>query len=778
MDHGAMDSSSDHSSRASPVTGSPKHPHSPSTQQSQQQQQQLHGNQHQPPPSHQQSHGRDQIRDHQQQQPQHRGVPTPGSPTRGSPPQGLPLSPPPLSAGGGPGAPPGMVPRMPGLPPPGLGLLGQLGGMLSGHHGSPLELMAAHHAVLPPRSYNSPPPISTSDPTANECKLVDYRGQKVAAFIIAGDTMLCLPQAFELFLKHLVGGLHTVYTKLKRLDIVPLVCNVEQVRILRGLGAIQPGVNRCKLLSCKDFDILYRDCTTASSRPGRPPKRASVGLSLAASHLAAAAGHHPQHSLKKHRMDNGDYYENGHLDVPRMEKSPLLANGYNHPPTHLSHMQFMQLGGHPGAGHTAILSPASLPHHLQAQAQARAEQGLKVNPNMTNMEALARSGTVWENCRAAYEDIVKHLERLREERGDAERALALDHKPRDLSSHNGSSNGHSPVLNLSKTAGSGSVGEQSGSEAGASHRSQDDEEEDDNLSEDLEDDNEKDEDLSDVPENLPLPAPGSESPPQALNYSQIASAAVAVSQSAQDPSVSSTETLLRNIQGLLKVAADNARQQERQINYEKAELKMDVLREREVKDSLERQLQDEQKVRVVYQKRLKKERRARKRLQEQLDLEIKRRTQLEEALKATGASSEQVRAITENVTAEARTSSEPPEASPVHSQSQQQSSQQQPPQQPLQQQQAAAQQYREAQVPRPSQQPSTPEKPAWGYGLDLIGSQASAFWQNYQESLVQELELERKSRQHQAAERDQVKSPLQESRTGYYKNSVLFTSAT
>nr|XP_050862457.1 dachshund homolog 2 isoform X7 [Vespula vulgaris] len=752
MDHGAMDSSSEHSSRASPVTGSPKHPHSPSAQQSQQQQQ-LHGSQHQS--SLQQSHPRDQLREHQQQQQQHRGVPTPGSPTRGSPPQGLPLSPPPLSAGGGPGAPPGMVPRMPGLPPPGLGLLGQLGGMLSGHHGSPLELMAAHHAVLPPRSYNSPPPISTSDPTANECKLVDYRGQKVAAFIIAGDTMLCLPQAFELFLKHLVGGLHTVYTKLKRLDIVPLVCNVEQVRILRGLGAIQPGVNRCKLLSCKDFDILYRDCTTAryriglNSRPGRPPKRASVGLSLAASHLAAAAGHHPQHSLKKHRMDNGDYYENGHLDVPRMEKSPLLANGYNHPPTHLSHMQFMQLGGHPGAGHTAILSPASLPHHLQAQAQARAEQGLKVNPNMTNIEALARSGTVWENCRAAYEDIVKHLERLREERGDAERALALDHKPRDLSSHNGSSNGHSPVLNLSKTAGSGSVGEHSGSEAGASHRSQDDEEEDDNLSEDLEDENEKDEDLSDVPENLPLPAPGSESP-QALNYSQIASAAVAVSQGAQDPSVSSTETLLRNIQGLLKVAADNARQQERQINYEK----------------------------VVYQKRLKKERRARKRLQEQLDLEIKRRTQLEEALKATGASSEQVRAITENVTTEARTSTEPPEASPVHSQSQQQPSQQQSQQQPLQQQQTAAQQYREAQVPRPSQQPSTPEKPAWGYGLDLIGSQASAFWQNYQESLVQELELERKSRQHQVAERDQVKSPLQESRTGYYKNSVLFTSAT
>lgn len=35
--------------------------------------------------------------------------------------------------------------------------------------------------------------------------------------------------------------------------------------------------------------------------------------------------------------------------------------------------------------------------------------------------------------------LMVHLSRfrLREERGDAERAMALDHKPRDLSSHNG-----------------------------------------------------------------------------------------------------------------------------------------------------------------------------------------------------------------------------------------------------------------------------------------------------------------------------------------------------
>ena len=119
------------------------------------------------------------------------------------------------------------------------------------------------YASLSRPNSKSPPPVSLNDPIANECKIIDYRGTKIAAFVINGVTMLCLPQAFELFLKHLVGGLHTVYTKLKRLDIVPVVCNVEQVRILRGLGAIQPGVNRCKLLSCDHFDQLYKDCTTA-----------------------------------------------------------------------------------------------------------------------------------------------------------------------------------------------------------------------------------------------------------------------------------------------------------------------------------------------------------------------------------------------------------------------------------------------------------------------------------------------------------------------------------
>ena len=70
--------------------------------------------------------------------------------------------------------------------------------------------------------------------------------------------------------------------------------------------------------------------------------------------------------------------------------------------------------------------------------------------------------------------------------------------------------------------------------------------------------------------DLPLPAaPVNDCQQAAINYSTLASAVASANGPGQDPSISSTETLLRNIQGLLKVAADNARQQERQINYEK-----------------------------------------------------------------------------------------------------------------------------------------------------------------------------------------------------------------
>jgi len=123
--------------------------------------------------------------------------------------------------------------------------------------GPPLGGLGSLHAgLLTPGSPGSPGPGS-------ECRLVEVHGVKVASFGADGHELICLPQVFDLFLKHLVGGLHTVYTKLKRLDVAPMVCTVEQVRVLRGLGAIQPGVNRCKLISRKDFELLYQDCTSA-----------------------------------------------------------------------------------------------------------------------------------------------------------------------------------------------------------------------------------------------------------------------------------------------------------------------------------------------------------------------------------------------------------------------------------------------------------------------------------------------------------------------------------
>jgi hypothetical protein len=106
-------------------------------------------------------------------------------------------------------------------------------------------------------------PIARNTIENNQVKIINYRGTNLTAFNVDGRQLLCLPQAFDLFLKNLIGGLHTVYTKLKRLEIIPIVCNVEQVRILRSLGAIQPGVNRCKLLAPNEFDILYDDCTSS-----------------------------------------------------------------------------------------------------------------------------------------------------------------------------------------------------------------------------------------------------------------------------------------------------------------------------------------------------------------------------------------------------------------------------------------------------------------------------------------------------------------------------------
>ncbi|KAG2457020.1 DACH1 protein, partial [Polypterus senegalus] len=104
--------------------------------------------------------------------------------------------------------------------------------------------------------------------------------------------------------------------------------------------------------------------------------------------------------------------------------------------------------------------------------------------------------------------------------------------------------------------------------------------------------------------------------------------------------LSSIETLLTNIQ----VAIDNARAQEKQVQLEKTELKMELFRERELRETLEKQLAVEQKNRAIIQKRLKKEKKAKRKLQEALEYETKRREQAEQALKQT-SSTDSLRAL-------------------------------------------------------------------------------------------------------------------------------------
>ncbi len=46
-----------------------------------------------------------------------------------------------------------------------------------------------------------------------QVQLFEYRGAQLAAFNAEGrGVLMCLPQVFKLFQKHLVGGLHTMYS--------------------------------------------------------------------------------------------------------------------------------------------------------------------------------------------------------------------------------------------------------------------------------------------------------------------------------------------------------------------------------------------------------------------------------------------------------------------------------------------------------------------------------------------------------------------------------------
>ncbi|XP_051959802.1 dachshund homolog 2-like isoform X2 [Xyrauchen texanus] len=495
----------------------------------------------------------------------------------------------------------------------------------------------------------------------NECKMVEVHGVKVASFTVDSQELICLPQVFDLFLKHLVGGLHTVYTKLKRLDICPVVCTVEQVRILRGLGAIQPGVNRCKLITRKDFEALYNDCTNASSRPGRPPKRSlgvamqdssrllphsvhgllSPGL-LSPTGITAAAMAEAMKLQKMKLMamnsihgagsQNGTESENEELnssaggsesswDKEKLQSPPssgalhgLVNVGFSAQHglsgSHLSSLQQSNL-----LANRLDLPFMMMPHPLLPVSLPPASVAMAMNQmnhlnNIANMAAAAQMHSPLSRA-GAGQSVIKECVQ-----DSPSPAPSLEDAPRpgsQPSTHTSSSVSSSPnphtqsperlVLNPTD-------GELAGRDTGI------------NMKKILK---EKDE------AHLALPI-------QKQGFEKLSLSSQTLPPGFPAPflfadGLSSVETLLTNIQGLLKVAVDNARVQEKHVQQERKELKMELYREREMRESLERQLTSELHSRATIQKRLKKEKKAKRKLQEALEFESKRREQVEQALK-------------------------------------------------------------------------------------------------------------------------------------------------
>ncbi|XP_051783128.1 dachshund homolog 1-like isoform X9 [Erpetoichthys calabaricus] len=449
--------------------------------------------------------------------------------------------------------------------------------------------------------YSTPSPVENT-PQNNECKMVDLRGAKVASFTVDGQELICLPQAFDLFLKHLVGGLHTVYTKLKRLEITPVVCNVEQVRILRGLGAIQPGVNRCKLISRKDFETLYNDCTNASSRPGRPPKRTQSVTSP----------------------------ENPHImphTVPGLMSPGMI------PPTGLE-LPFMMMP-HP-------LIPVSLPpasvtmamsqmNHLSTIANMAAAAQVQSLPSRVETSVIKERVPDSPSPAPSLED-----SRRPGSHPSSHRSSSVSSSPARTESSSDRIPVHQNGLSMNQALLGLSPNVLPGPKEG------------DLATHDMGHDTKR---MHIEKDETPLCTPTARD-----NFEKLSLAGHPLPPGFPSPflfpdGLSSIETLLTNIQGLLKVAIDNARAQEKQVQLEKTELKMELFRERELRETLEKQLAVEQKNRAIIQKRLKKEKKAKRKLQEALEYETKRREQAEQTLKQT-SSTDSLRALNDSLTQE------------------------------------------------------------------------------------------------------------------------------
>jgi len=409
-----------------------------------------------------------------------------------------------------------------------------------------------------PYARSPPPMVSPNDPTANDCKIVEYRGEKIAAFMINGKTMLCLPQSFELFLKNLVGGLHTVYTKCKRLEVMPMICNVEQVRVLRGLGAIQPGVNRCKLIADTDFDLLYKDCTTS-----RPPKRVMPFPSMSPQD-AMLRLNHPMPPSSEH-YNSSPFGKESH-GMERSFPGPL-------PPHPMGAAHLMSLNN--PAAQAALLSRSGV---LPGMGGMPGLPGLPLPGN--NQQAFL------ESYKQSYGDMIKHLQGLQKSQ-DVDHDDDLDKEERD---NNGS------VLNLSQSQS------------------------------DIHDDSVRSD--SDIGE--PDIATDDE-----MDYNDSKDNSI-IKEKTEDGTTKpgSVFQMMNQIQSLIKMTVEKAKQEEKHTTHQKCDLKGELEKEKESQSAIRKKIEEETKTTDLYLRRFRKEKRLRRRLQEQLENETRKIQALEAALRS------------------------------------------------------------------------------------------------------------------------------------------------
>ncbi|XP_020917495.1 dachshund homolog 1 isoform X2 [Exaiptasia diaphana] len=403
-------------------------------------------------------------------------------------------------------------------------------------------------------------PDSLSLPLGKEYKLkmVNMNGIDIAAFNVDGEDLLCFPQVYEYFLKDLVSGMHTVYTKLKRMNIQGRNCNVEQVRMMRSVGAIGQVVNRCKLISREDFNKIYEDCLLYRG-PGRRRKNPEIPPELLNNPFKIYRTDTQQSPGQAETVPGSGQEDNGdEVEQPteqRDSNNNSEDNAFKVPHRHVVHSAVPRFtgasNGYISSSHSGVFA-----YNSRTPSSSRL-------PTMVNI----RSSVPQTNSSPAISNAV-HIT-------------------------------HTPVRSLMS---------ETQSEQSVSHVSSTG--------------------VSEHVENRGIVS-------EAGSDLSASTARIHLKPEVEYRENGSVETLLHNIQGLLKVTAESARQQQRQAQLESNELRRLLQREKDAREKAEKLSASLQRSKAFWHKKFKREKKAKKKLSERLAEEQQRVYLLDQQLQNT-----------------------------------------------------------------------------------------------------------------------------------------------